>query len=230
MKFLLTNDDGIEAPGLAALAEAVGGRGAATVVAPDTVHSGCGHRTTTDRPLGLEQRRPGWFATDGTPADCTRLGLLHVAPEVDWVLAGVNDGGNLGVDTYMSGTVAAVREAAWLGKRAIAFSQYRRRKTADPWRATVGMVRRVLDALLERPLPPGCLWNVNLPDPEHAAEEVRLVDCPLEAGHLAIDFDVTEGRYLYRSRYHERPHRDGTDVAVCFGGHVAVTLVRPFAE
>ncbi|MBC7817459.1 MAG: 5'/3'-nucleotidase SurE, partial [Planctomycetaceae bacterium] len=122
MKFLLTNDDGIDAPGLRLLAEIAREFGEVIVVAPDGVRSGCGHQVTNDRPLALTNVRPGEFACDGTPADCARLGLKHIAADVDWVLSGVNDGGNLGIDVYMSGTVAAVREAVLLGKPGIALS------------------------------------------------------------------------------------------------------------
>src|SRR5262249_7116594 len=111
MKLLLTNDDGIEAPGLRALADAAAALGASVAVAPRHAHSGCGHRVTTDAPIRLIPHGPDWYALDGTPADCVRVGLHSVVPEADWVLAGLNEGGNLGVDVHHSGTVAAVREA-----------------------------------------------------------------------------------------------------------------------
>src|SRR6516162_8079498 len=108
MKFLLTNDDGIDAEGLAALAEAAAPLGTIVCVAPDSHHSGCGHRVTTDRPLRVRPLGDNRWSLDGTPADCVRVALAHVAPDVDWVLSGVNHGSNLGVDVFHSGTVAAV--------------------------------------------------------------------------------------------------------------------------
>ncbi|MDQ3333363.1 MAG: 5'/3'-nucleotidase SurE, partial [Planctomycetota bacterium] len=111
MKFLLTNDDGIDAPGLALLREVVAERAEPIVVAPDRHLSGCAHRVVTEEDLVLDDRGDGRFALNGTPADCVRVGLLHVCSDAAWVLSGVNDGGNLGVDTFLSGTVAAAREA-----------------------------------------------------------------------------------------------------------------------
>src|SRR5436853_363994 len=133
MQFLLTNDDGIDAQRLAALAAAAEALGPAIWIAPHTHLSGCGHRVTTDQPIRLIPRGHERWAIDGTPADCVRVALAKLAPEVDWVLAGMNHGGNLGADVYHSGTVAAVREAAYHGKPAIAFSQYRKRGQEIDW-------------------------------------------------------------------------------------------------
>src|SRR5438876_12248711 len=132
MKLLLTNDDGIDAEGLAALADAAAPLGTILCVAPESHHSGCGHRVTTDRPLRLCRLGESRWSLDGTPADCVRVALAHVAADVDWVLSAVNHGGNLGVDVFHSGTVAAVREAALHGKPGIALSHYRRRGTEVP--------------------------------------------------------------------------------------------------
>ena len=120
MRFLLTNDDGIDAPGLQALYDAASQLGEVTVAAPTLVHSGCGHRVTTDAPFAVEEMGTGRFAVAGTPADCVRVALHDLAPRVDWVLSGVNAGGNLGADVYHSGTVAAVREAVLHGVPGVA--------------------------------------------------------------------------------------------------------------
>ena len=150
MKFLLTNDDGIDAPGLATLEQALTPLGDCIVVAPTVAHSGCSHQVTSHDLLKITTTGIGRYAIDGTPADCVRLGILHIVPDADWVIAGVNDGGNLGVDVYMSGTVAAAREATLLGKPAIAFSQYRRQQQVFDWPAAMSMVRRVFDDLQDR--------------------------------------------------------------------------------
>ncbi|MCU0537977.1 MAG: 5'/3'-nucleotidase SurE, partial [Hydrococcus sp. Prado102] len=110
MTLIITNDDGIDAPGIRALYKALNNQG--IIVAPKDHLSGCGHQVTTTRPIHLQKRSPNEYAVDGTPADCTRLAITHIAPETKWVLSGINAGGNLGIDTYISGTVAAVREAA----------------------------------------------------------------------------------------------------------------------
>src|SRR5262245_53768028 len=126
MKLLLTNDDGIDAPGLRALLAAAQPLGEPVVVAPARAHSGCSHRVTTDGPFRVAAR-PDGFAVEGTPADCVRVALHDVAPDIAWVLSGINAGGNLGADVYHSGTVAAVREAVLHGLPGVALSQYRKR-------------------------------------------------------------------------------------------------------
>ena len=131
MQFLLTNDDGIDAPGLKALQEAAAPLGSAVVLAPDRHLSGCSHQATTSRGLVLEEVGANRYSLDGSPVDCTRIGLYRLAPQTQWVLSGVNEGGNMGADVYLSGTVAAAREACLLGKPAIAFSQYVRRRPLD---------------------------------------------------------------------------------------------------
>ena len=112
MNFLLTNDDGIDAPGLSVLCQVAEQLGEVAVVAPDQPHSGCSHRVSSEYPICLDRRADRRYALNGTPVDCTRIGMTHVAPDSDWVIAGVNCGANLGCDVLMSGTVAAVREAA----------------------------------------------------------------------------------------------------------------------
>ncbi len=124
--------------------------GPAVVVAPDRHLSGCSHQATTSRPLELKPLAQHRFALDGSPVDCTRLGLGHVAPATTWVISGVNEGGNLGADVYLSGTVAAAREACLLGKPAIAISQYVARRPVD-WELTARWTRKVLALLLRAP-------------------------------------------------------------------------------
>src|SRR5881397_1248714 len=98
MKLLLTNDDGVDAPGLLALFDASQGIAERIVVAPKDPLSGCSHRVTTDQPICFEQRPESWYAVAGTPADCVRVGLHRLASDATWVLSGINAGGNLGAD------------------------------------------------------------------------------------------------------------------------------------
>ena len=174
MKLLLTNDDGIDAPGLAALAEVAAAHGHLTWIAPHTHLSGCGHRVTTDKPIQLMRRDENRWAIDGTPADCVRVGLAKVAPDVDWVLSGLNHGGNLGADVFHSGTVAAVREAALHGKPGIALSHYRKRGVEIDWPRARRWMALVLADLLARPWTPGMFWNVNLPHPGRRRSRSRV--------------------------------------------------------
>ena len=124
LRILITNDDGWDAEGLAVLKSVAARLGDVVVLAPRDPHSYAGHRVTEDSALHLAETAPGEFSLSGTPADCVRVGLTSIFDDIDWVLAGVNRGGNLGSDLFTSGTVAAAREAAYLGKPAIAISQY----------------------------------------------------------------------------------------------------------
>jgi 5'-nucleotidase len=224
MVFVLTNDDGIEAPGLRALQQAVGDRSA--VVAPKQQHSGCGHQVTTHRPLHLEQRSNTEYALDGTPADCTRVALSRLFPEAEWVLAGINAGGNLGADVYISGTVAAVREAALHRVPAIAISHYIHQKRPIDWALAAQLTRSVLDKLLAYPIEAGVFWNVNLPHLEGDTPNPEIVFCPLCTQPLPVNYRF-EGEYLYYAGDYSKRIRDpGSDVDVCFSGHISVTQVK----
>lgn len=223
MKLLLTNDDGIEAPGLRLLSEIAREFGEVIVVAPDGVRSGCGHQVTNDRPLALTNVRPGEFACDGTPADCARLGLMQIAADVDWVLSGVNDGGNLGIDVYMSGTVAAVRESVLLGTPGIALSQYVGRKDSVDWPSRASLLRTVLSRLLAEPPPTEGFWNVNFPIWEPTHPHPPIIECRLDLNRHDVRFEPLEDRWHYRGIYRDRPRTDGHDVDVCFAGQIALT-------
>lgn len=229
MTFILTNDDGIDAPGIRALQRAIAHAsiaGESCIVAPNAHLSGCSHQLTTGRPIPLETRSPDEFAVGGTPADCARIALSYLCPEAEWVLSGINAGGNLGSDIYVSGTVAAVREAALLRKPGIAISHYIRRGRAIDWEVAIQLTVQVLDKLLHQPLEPGRFWNVNLPHlaPGDPAPEIVFCDCCTQP--LPTDFEVEGNLYRYVGEYSNRARDPGKDVAVCFGGNIAVSLLR----
>jgi len=222
--FLLTNDDGIDAPGLLAMGQAVQTLGKAIVVAPDRHLSGCSHQATTAQPLYLEQVAADRYSLDGSPVDCTRIGITRVAPATRWVLSGVNEGGNLGADVYLSGTVAAAREACLLGKPAIAVSQYIRKRPID-WEQTAVWTRHALELLLERPLPLGSFWNVNLPQPLDVTGLPECVFCEVDPHPLPVDYDLRDGKLHYRARYQDRLRAMGHDVEMCFSGRITISQI-----
>jgi 5'-nucleotidase len=203
---ILTNDDGIDAPGLRALQAAMAEFGPElapelAVVAPRDPHSGCGHQVTTDRALTLDPRSAHVYAVDGTPADCTRVALRHLYPEARLVLAGINAGGNLGADVYISGTVAAVREAALNRVLGIAVSQYRNGQREYDWGRAAGWTRAVVRQLLARPVEPGTYWNVNLPHLEPGDADPEVVFCAPCTQPLPVDFRVMGNELVYCSVY-----------------------------
>lgn len=224
MNFLLTNDDGIDAPGLAALRDACASRGTSVVVAPDRHLSGCSHQATTARGLLLEKVADDRYALDGSPVDCTRLGLYQVAPATTWILSGINEGGNLGADVFLSGTVAAAREACLLGKPAIAISQYVRRRPVN-WQLAGRLTRHVLELLLDRPPEPGSFWNVNLPHLDDLSCVPECLFCPIDPHPLPLDYELRDGKLHYRARYQDRQRAAGHDVELCFAGNITISQV-----
>lgn len=229
MKFLISNDDGIEARGLAALAKAASGYGEGVIVAPALPQSGMSHVVTWEGGVQLEKRGENLFAVHGTPADCARLGLLRAATDVQWVLSGVNHGGNLGADIYYSGTVAAVREGVLHGWPGIAFSQYMRNDNLPDWERVSRWVARVLELLLPRPVSPGQFYNVNFPALSAGADEPEIVFAPLDPNPLPLSYRHEEnGRHHYDGVYAARPRKPGSDVDICFEGRISVTDIRLF--
>ena len=229
MKLLLSNDDGIDAPGLAALLAAARDFGEPVVVAPAGPQSGVSHMITWEKGVRLEPRGTDRFAVHGTPADSARLGLLRVAPDTKWLLSGINHGGNLGADVYYSGTVAAVRESVLHGWPGIAFSHYLSDDTALDWPRATRWVARVLADLLPRPIEPGLFYNVNLPHLAADAPEPDIVFCQLDPHPLPLSYRHGEnGHHFYDGDYQARARNPGTDVDTCFTGSIAVTALRLF--
>lgn len=162
MKILVTNDDGIYSPGLAALAEVAALFGQVQIVAPDVEQSSMSHSITANRPLSY-RRTPNVkfeaYRVNGTPADCVSLGIHH-RKDVDLVVSGINLGTNLGNAVWHSGTLAAAKQAALLGVRGIAFSTPVSDDEPD-FEATKPWVEKALRQLLDIPRLP--LVNVNIP-------------------------------------------------------------------
>ena len=227
MTIILTNDDGIDAPGIQALKKAVAiANHDSVIVAPKVQHSGCGHQVTTNRGIHVEQRNAVAYAVDGTPADCTRIGINNLIDDTKWVLSGINAGGNIGTDVYISGTVAAVREAAMHGIPGIAISHWIKRPLMIDWDVATHWTAKVLTQLMARPLDRGSFWNVNLPHLEPEASEPEIVFCEASIDPLPVDFHVEGDVYHYQGEYSKRDRTSGTDVDVCFSGNIAVTQIR----
>ena len=224
MTIILTNDDGIDAPGIRALQQAVTGK--SLIVAPTRQHSGCGHQVTTHRPIELETRSPQEYAVDGTPVDCTRMAITQIAQDTKLVLSGINAGGNLGTDVYISGTVAAVREAAIHGIPGIAISHWIKKPLVIDWKVATFWTIEVLKDLLNRPLPPNSFWNVNLPHLKPDSPQPKIVFCQPSIDPLPVNYRVEGNMYSYYGEYAKRNRTHGTDVDVCFSGNIAVTLIK----
>ena len=225
MRILVTNDDGWDAPGLAALKTLAGQIGQVYVLAPRDPHSYAGHRVTTDGPMILTETGAREFTLSGTPADCVRVAITTLLPEIDWVLAGINRGGNLGADLFTSGTVAAAREAALLGRPAIAVSQYLRKGMAVEWDWARTLALPVIEQLIEETCPAKSYWNVNLPHTETGAV-VEVKRCDPDNEPLDVRFHRQGEQFQYAGVYGDRRRTPGRDVACCFEGSITVSCLR----
>lgn len=231
MRFLLSNDDGVQAPGLQALAEALSSLGAVTVVAPDSERSAFSSALTLDRPLHPVRQRNGFWAVNGTPADCVHLalnGFLDFEP--DLIVSGINAGANLGDDTLYSGTVAAALEGRFLGKTGMAVSlvgAQGRGYDIDAYRPAAAMVQRLVQGWSRLRLPHRTILNVNVPDLSLADIKGFQVS---RLGHRSRAKDVLEiedprGRKTYWIGTAGDPvdAGEGTDFHAVAAGFVSVT-------
>ena len=228
-RILLTNDDGVRAPGLAAMAEALAPLGELTIVAPAENHSGTGHAITLSDPIYVDTVTiaPGRTATAlaATPATCVRVALARLLDtRPDLVVSGVNRGSNFGLNAYISGTVAAAREAAMQGLPAIASSLD---ITGHPnYGPAAAATARVAAIVKQDGLPRGVFLNVNVPPgPATAHKGLKFARQSRQMGRERFDEARTPyGRRLFWS-FFEQPAtaEPGSDVQAALDGYVAVT-------
>ena len=231
MRILITNDDGIQAPGLRALAASLQGVHEVFVVAPLAERSGAGHAITLGRPFRIGEARvegldcAGWWV-DGTPADCAKAGLKYLVGPVDAVLSGINLGANVGTDALYSGTVNAAMEAAMMGYPAVALS--------IPWTdrspvfdAAVTIAPRALE--WARALPRDCMLNVNCPG-RAAVRGIRVAPPQIldyTDGYEELTGPQGERQLQLRGMAAIPEHPEGdTDSHTLYAGYVAVTPLR----
>ena len=233
MRILLTNDDGIHAPGIWALYHAFAPRHEVIVVAPDRERSAVGHGITLHDPIRIQKvaqnGTPEGFAVSGTPADCVKLGLSEVCKTPpDLVLSGINPGANVGINVNYSGTVAAAKEAALAGIPAMAVSI-----SAPGDRDVVGAARfaeTIAAQIQVRGLPVGTFLNVNFPD--LPLDEIRGVrwsrqGTDLFAQHFEKRIDPRNRTYYWqgcdRQAQYEQPDIDGAVLADRF---ISITPIK----
>ncbi|WP_429886390.1 5'/3'-nucleotidase SurE [Geoalkalibacter halelectricus] len=228
MFILLTNDDGIHAPGLVALAEEMAALGRVVVVAPDRERSATGHSLTLHSPLRAEQIRADWFAIDGTPTDCVNLGihgLFRERPAL--VVSGINRGANMGDDITYSGTVAAAMEATLMGVPAIAVSLALVQEHPQDYRPAARITARLARRVLQSGMPADTFFNVNVPSAEDdQIHGVRLTRQGKRIyGDLVIENTDPRGRKYYWIGAGDLDFHDveGTDFHAVHRGFVSLT-------
>lgn len=242
MKIILTNDDGIDAPGLESLWESVHGAlsgqiAEVIVVAPDRGRSECGHSVTQGRPLVIKQVRPNWYSVDGTPVDCVRVAMTTLMTEPTMVFSGINQGANLGVNLTVSGTFAAAREAAMHQIPAMAVSHYRRQDVPKTWEHCGAWLENTfkefsnqVQSLRPRSHESSVLWNVNLPAIDPRAEYPTVSWCEVDP-HPIPRIAKQEGELVsFDLDFHARPRQTGSDVDRCFAGQLTISKVSPFVS
>jgi 5'-nucleotidase len=170
MRVLITNDDGIDSPGIAALVDALASEHEVVVVAPSGNRSGVSHAITADEAITLERQHDSGvlsYSCSGTPADCVFLGSTELATSPQLVVSGINHGPNLADDVYYSGTVAGAVEASLLGIPALAVSlacDHAKPLARRHWESAGEIARRCIAAVFEEPADPAYYWNLNVPD------------------------------------------------------------------
>lgn len=233
MRILLTNDDGILAPGLAALREVLLELGEVSVVAPATVQSAAGHGITVASPLAVRRVhiQGGFFghAVEGRPADCVKLAIRHLleAPP-DLVVSGINDGANVATNVLYSGTVAAAAEGALLGFPAIAVSKDRGEE--QDFSRAARTVLPIIRQLVADRLAPGQLININMPDLVPGLPKgIRIVpQAAREMEDHFVRFSGPDGRdyfWLTEGRFkHADPAE--SDLDALNEGYIAITPLQ----
>lgn len=236
MHILVTNDDGIQAPGLLALAQSMRQLGEVTVFAPDRNWSASGHVKTLDRPMRVQEVQladgtPG-FASDGAPSDCVALPLLGLTKPVDIVVSGINPNANISHDVTYSGTVTAAMEAAISGVFGIAVSLDSPGgfKGSLDYSTAASVARSIVGKVLQDGLPKGVLLNINVP----YLKENELKGFQITRQGLRVYRDVLDERLDPRGRPYywiggEVPTgvpEDGTDFGALTAGYVSITPLQ----
>ena len=229
-RILVTNDDGVHAPGIKALAEAMRPLGDVVVVAPHQESSAIGHALTLRRPLRLETFGPEIYAVDGTPTDCVNIAVavLFKGQLPDLVVSGINTGYNLGDDITYSGTVSGALEAALLGAPAIAVSLMRTRDWTFDFGPSATVARDVATHVLKEGLPERVFLNVNVP--RGLPKGVRLT-VQGKRNHVTTIAERTDPRgqtYYWIEEGEDTWHaHDRSDHVACREGYVSVTALQP---
>jgi len=233
MRILLTNDDGIDSPGLHALREiALQLSDDVWVVAPETNQSGASHSLSLHEPLRMRQVDERAFAVRGTPTDSVIMGVRHVLKDKtpDLVLSGINRGANMAEDVTYSGTIAGAFEGTILGIRSIALSQafgFESTKSVR-WQTALAHAPALLRKLLALEWGPSSVMNINFPDrePDNVAGTMVTVQGRRDPGLLNIDerHDTWGNPYYWLAFERRRSNaKEGTDLAAVYAGYISVT-------
>lgn len=219
---LVTNDDGVHAPGIEALAEAAAELGEVVVIAPDRNQSGVSHAISLHRPLRALEVRAGWWSVDGTPADCVYLGVNELLPRrPKLVLSGVNSGPNMSFDVHYSGTVGGAMEGTLLGVPGIALSLTERQDDFS-WSARFGV--ELARKALAKGMPSNLALNVNVPGGQPKEWQLTFLGHRLFRHSVHRRDDPRGGTYYWIGGVPDDPHDlPGSDCNAIADGRISVT-------
>ena len=225
---LVTNDDGVHAPGIRALADALKPLGDITVVAPIQEASAIGHALTLRRPLRIETIDPNVFAIDGTPTDCVNIAITHVLKrKPDLIVSGINKGWNLGDDITYSGTVSGALEGALLSIPAIAISAARVGDEAE-FGPSARAAALVAQAVIERGMPKFTLLNINVPAGPNKGFRVTVQAKRTHLTSVSERMDPRQRPYYWiEEGLNEWEPHDRSDYQAVRDGYISITPLQP---
>jgi 5'-nucleotidase len=225
---LLTNDDGVHAPGIKALAAGLGGLGTVHVVAPDREVSACAQSLTLKHPLRAERVDERVYAVDGTPADCVNLALVKLLPRrPDLVISGINRGANMGEDVFYSGTVGGAREGTFFGVPSIAVSLAVREARELDFSPAAAFTARLAAIVLTRGLPERTLLNVNVPPGAPSGVAVTVQGRREHEGTILEGLDPRRRTYYWIEEGTDRWHKDEmSDIHAVRSGLISVSPLQ----
>lgn len=237
MKILLSNDDGVHAPGITILAHTLRAFADVTIVAPLEERSSTGHTITLDHPLRIVEIGPSIFGCSGYPADCVLIGVAHLLKNdpPDLVISGINKGANLGQDIYYSGTVAAAREGAFRGFPSIAVSSAMDFLDPNPpedyYHTAAQFIADLVKAGVHQHIGEREVLNVNVPDaPIDAVKGLKLS----QLGFRRYSQDISERKDFKNRKYYwvggvysGFDREEGSDCLAVDEGHISLSLLNP---
>ncbi len=244
MRILLSNDDGVFAPGITNLKKRLSKEHEVIVVAPLDEKSSTGHSLSLDRPIRLREIEENVYGVSGFPADCILMGLAHVCKEQrpDIVISGINRGANLGQDLYYSGTIAAAREASFHGLPSIAVSLVCGFHSEDfHWDNASNVIQKILHEDIHKAIPQFSLLNINVPNlPAEQLKECKITTIGFRDYEEFVEQRVdTRNREYFWVAGGLRGHHEieGSDCMAVANGHISFTphqligsMPRDFSE
>jgi 5'-nucleotidase len=230
-RLLLSNDDGIDFPGLAALVEKLSTLGSVTVAASKENRSGASHGVTSNAPIKVEESEKNgvkWYAIDALPATCVRLAIESLLPaKPDIVVAGINKGDTTGVVSFYSATVACAREAAITGLPAIAV--HLEKGEAMDYEGAAAFIAVLVQEMKDKKLPPGVFLNINIP--ALPRDRIRGVMITQQDPRSTLQFyekkvDPAGAVSYWPSYKHLEPDKERTDIWALKNGYISITPLQ----